>query len=45
MLQPDAEVEWFKTVTQDHHILGTSKDIVLLAICSAIKQLIEIEGT
>jgi len=45
MLQPDAEVEWFNTVTQDHHIPGTSKDIVLLAICLATKQLIAIEGT
>ena len=45
MLQPDVKVEWFKTVTQDHHIPGASRDIVLLAICLATKQLIAIEGT
>ena len=45
MLQQDAEVEWFKTVTQkDHHIRGTLRDIVLLAICLVTKPLTTIEG-
>ena len=45
MLQPDAEVEWFKTITQkDHHVLGTLRDIVFLAICLVTKSLTAIEG-
>ena len=40
MLQLDAEVEWFKTITQkDHHVPGTLTDIVLLAICLVTKPL------
>jgi len=38
MLQPDAEVEWFKTITQkDHHVLGALRDTFLLAICLVTK--------
>jgi len=45
MLQLDAEVEWFKTITQkDHHVLGTLRDIVFLAICLVTKLLIAIKG-
>ena len=44
MLQPDVEVEWFKTITKDHHIPGISEDIVLPAMCLVTKQLIAIEG-
>jgi len=47
MLQPDAEVEWFKliTVTQkDLHLPGTLRDIVFLAICLVKKPLTVIEG-
>jgi len=46
MLQPDAEVKWFKllTVTQnDHQLPGTLKDIVFLAICLVTKPLTTIE--
>ena len=45
MLQPDAEVEWFNTITQkDHHVLDTLRDIVFLAICLVTKMLIATEG-
>ena len=45
MLQPDAKVEWFKTITQkDHHVLDTLRDIVLLAICLFTKPLTAIKG-
>ena len=45
MLQPDVEIEWFKTITQkDHHVLGTLRDIVFLAICLVTKTLTAIEG-
>lgn len=44
MLQPDAEVKWFKTVTlKDHHIPDTLRDIALLAICLVTKPLTAIE--
>ena len=45
MLQPDVEVEWFKTITKDHRILGISEDIALPAMHMDTKQLIAIEGT
>ena len=45
MLQLDAKVEWFKTITQkDLHVPGTSNDIVFLAICLVTKLLIATEG-
>lgn len=45
MLQQDAEVEWFKAVTQkDRQFPGTLRDIVLLAICLVTKLLIAIKG-
>ena len=45
MLQQDAEVEWFKTITQkDHQLPGTLRDIVFLAICLVTKPLTAIEG-
>ena len=45
MLQPNAEEEWFKTITQkDHHVPSTLRDIVLLAICLVTELLIAIEG-
>jgi len=45
MLQPDAEVEWFKTITQKyHHIPISLRDIVFLAICLVTKPLTIIEG-
>ena len=45
MLQQDAEVEWFKTITQkDHHVPDTLRDIALLAICLVTELLIAIEG-
>jgi len=44
MLHPDAEVEWFKTITQkEHHVPGTLRDIALLAICLVTELLIAIE--
>lgn len=44
MLQPNEEVEWFKTVTQkDHHVPGFLRDIVLLAICLVTMPLTVIE--
>ena len=45
MLQPDVEIEWFKTITKDHHIPGTSEDIALSAMHMDTKQLIAIKGT
>lgn len=45
MLWLDVEVEWFKTITKDHHIPGISEDILLPAMHLEIKQLIAIEGT
>ena len=45
MLQRDVEVEWFKTITKDHHIPGTSEDISLPAMHIDTKQWIAIEGT
>jgi len=45
MLQLDAEVEWFKTITQkDHHVPGTLRDIVFIAICLVKKLSIATEG-
>ena len=45
MLKRDAEVEWFKTITQkDHQLPGTLRDIVFLAICLIKKPLTAIEG-
>jgi len=45
MLQPDAEVEWLKTITQkDHHVLGALRDIVFLAICLVTNFLITTKG-
>ena len=45
ILQPDAEEEWFKAITQkDHHSPGTLRDIVFLAICLVTKLLIAIKG-
>jgi len=45
MLQPDAEVEWFKTVKQeDHHVPSNLRDIVLFAICLVTKLLIATKG-
>jgi len=44
MLQQDAKVEWFKTITQkDHQLVGTLRDIVFLAICLVTKPLTTIE--
>jgi len=44
MLQQDAKVEWFKTITQKHHQLaGTLRDIVFLAICLVTKPMTAIE--
>jgi len=45
MLQPDVEVEWFKTITQDHHIPVILEDIVLPAMHLDTKKLIAREGT
>ena len=45
MLQPDVEVEWFKIITKDNNIPGTSEDIALPAMHMDTKQLIAIEGT
>ena len=42
MLQPDAEVEWFK---KDHRISGISEGIALPAMHMDTEQLIVIEGT
>ena len=42
MLQPDAEVEWFK---KDHRIPGISEGIALPAMHMDTKKLIVIEGT
>jgi len=45
MLQRDEKVEWLKTITQkDHHVPGTLRDIVFLAICLVTKLLIATEG-
>jgi len=45
ILQPDAEVEWFKTITQkDHHVPGTLRDIVFLVICLVTNLLIATLG-
>jgi len=45
MLQQDAKVEWFNTVTQkDHQLPGTLMDIVFLAICLVSRPLTTIEG-
>jgi len=45
MLQPDVEEEWFKTITQkDHHVPGTLRDFVFLAICLVTKLMIAIKG-
>jgi len=45
MLQPNVEVERFKTITKDHRIPGISEDIALPAMHMDTKQLIAIEGT
>ena len=45
MLHPDAEEEWFKTITQKyHHVPSTLRDIFSLAICLVTKPLTAIEG-
>ena len=45
MLQPDAEEEWFKTITQkDDQGPGTLRDISFLAISLVTKLLIATEG-
>ena len=45
MFQQDAEVEWFKTITQkDHQLVGTLRDIFFLVICLVTKPLTAIEG-